>query len=240
MNETTLAANGTPKLNEALAKFQAEAPKITKDQKATVRSDKGNYTYAYVDLASVCAVAFPLLAKNGLSFFAKPDVLGSQFGMVCVLKHDSGEEERGFYPLPDKGTPQQVGSAITYARRYSLLMMTGLAPDEDDDGAAGDSQQFGRQSAAEAFENATPAPPRQRQPNGNGQRPAMSESAKADWALKIDGIVGDDDAAPVIAEIQEAMKAKTLDSTSGNALLRAVRIKRDSLANGHQKAGAPS
>jgi hypothetical protein len=160
MNDTA-----TPSLNKALAAFQAEGLKIVKDEVGVIpgKDGKQGYKYRYADLATVAAVALPVLAKHGLSFFAKPVIAGNQFGLACKLKHESGEEEEGFYPLPSQGTPQAIGSVITYARRYSLLMMTGLAPADDDDDAASanTTQRFAPQSAAEAFENASPVPPAQ-------------------------------------------------------------------------------
>ena len=177
MDETS----GTPNLNKALAAFQAEAPKITKDEVGVIpgKDGKQGYKYRYADLASVSAAALPLLGKQGLAFFAKPVIVGTQFGMVCKLKHSSGEEEEGFYPLPSQATPQQIGSVITYARRYSLLMMTGLAPDDDDDDAAAGNatQQFAPQSASAAFDNATPVPPRNGNANGNATRPPARTDA---------------------------------------------------------------
>lgn len=120
-------------LAAALAAFQAELPHIGKDNRATVKSDKGSYTYTYANLADVSAKVLPLLAKHGLSFSAKPTLDDSgRFVLHYVLRHDSGTEDAGFYPLAN-GTPQQVGSAITYARRYALLAVTGVAPDVDDD-----------------------------------------------------------------------------------------------------------
>jgi ERF superfamily len=169
MSETS--QGGTPELNAALAAFQAEAPKVIKDEVGVIpgKDGKQGYKYRYADLSTVNAVALPLLGKHGLSVFAKPGFAGNQFGIVCKLKHSSGEEEEGFYPLPASGTPQQIGSAITYARRYSMLMMTGLAPaDDDDDAAAANTpQQFAPRSAAEAFETAAPAPPRREGPLAN-------------------------------------------------------------------------
>lgn len=160
MNDTA-----TPSLNKALAAFQAEGLKIVKDEVGVIpgKDGKQGYKYRYADLATVAAVALPVLGKHGLSFFAKPVIAGNQFGLACKLKHESGEEEEGFYPLPSQGTPQAIGSVITYARRYSLLMMTGLAPADDDDDAASanTTQHFAPQSAAEAFENASPVPPAQ-------------------------------------------------------------------------------
>jgi ERF superfamily len=168
MSETT----GTPALNEALAKLQAALPRVGKDQTAKVKSDKANYSYKYADLADVSQAVLPLLGKVGLSFTAKPTMHDGAFVLHYKLRHTSGEHDEGFYPLPDpqRTGPQQVGSAITYARRYCLCAVTGVHPDgEDDDGAAA---QYAPQNAGEAFESAAPA----QRPRSNGQ-PANGAAA---------------------------------------------------------------
>lgn len=125
-----------PGLAAALAALQAELPTLGKGNTATVRGDKGSYTYRYADLADVSKAIMPLLAKQGLSFSAKPTLdEHGRFGLVYTLRHTSGESDSGVYPLPS-GKPQEMGSAITYARRYALCAVTGIAPDQDDDGHA--------------------------------------------------------------------------------------------------------
>lgn len=125
----------TENLAAALAAFQLELPTLGKGNTALVRSDKGNYSYKYADLADVSTVVLPLLAKHGLSFSCKPTIdEQGHFVLAYVLRHVSGEQDAGSYPLPSGVSPQQVGSAITFGRRYVLCAMTGVAPDEDDDG----------------------------------------------------------------------------------------------------------
>lgn len=124
-------------LSAALAAFQADLPRIGKGNLAVVRSDKGSYKYTYADLSDVSAVVLPAIARHGLSFSAKPTLNNEgRFVLEYVLRHTSGEHDHGQYPLPPTGTPQQIGSAITYARRYALSAVTGIVPDEDDDGQA--------------------------------------------------------------------------------------------------------
>jgi hypothetical protein len=130
-------------LAEALARVQARLPHIQKTKTATVRSDKGNYSYNYADLGDIAPAIHPLLAEQGLAWITKPTLdTDGRFVLAYTLSHaESGESETGVYPLPDptKVTAQQVGSAITYARRYTLCCVTGIVPDEDDDArAAGD------------------------------------------------------------------------------------------------------
>lgn len=121
----------TSSLASALAAFQLELPTLGKGNVANT----GTYSYRYADLADVSTLVLPLLAKQGLSFSAKPTIdEQGRFVLAYALRHVSGDSDCGSYPLPS-GTPQQVGSAITYARRYALCAVSGIAPDEDDDGS---------------------------------------------------------------------------------------------------------
>lgn len=125
----------TENLASALAAFQASLPHVGKDNLAVVKSDKGSYKYTYADLADVSRIVLPALASHGLSFSAKPTLLDGKFVLEYTLRHTSGETDTGYYPLSG-GTPQQVGSAVTYARRYCLSAITGVVADEDGDGQA--------------------------------------------------------------------------------------------------------
>jgi ERF superfamily len=128
----------TATLAAALAELQTKLPRIGKDKTARVTSQRTGktHTYDYVNLATVSHAILPLLGGLGLSFTSRPTLTeDGQFVLAYSLMHASGERENGTYPLPGSGTPQEIGSAITYARRYSLCAVTGVAPDEDDDDA---------------------------------------------------------------------------------------------------------
>jgi hypothetical protein len=135
-----------PELAKALAAFQAEAPKVTKGSRAEIQPREGRaYSYEYAELGAVNEAVLPLLGKHGLSFLAKPTWVSRpdssmSFVLIYKLMHSSGEQEVGLWPLPppEKAGMQQLGSAITYARRYAFQAVTGVAPSpgEDDDGAA--------------------------------------------------------------------------------------------------------
>ena len=136
-----------PALAEALAKFQAEVPKVTKRRTAKIEPrDKAGYEYDYADMGELVEQVLPLLGKHGLSFLAKPTWLliegmtNPLFCLVYKLMHASGEQEVGLWPLPSpaQARPQDLGSAISYARRYSFQAVTGVAPaPQEDDDAAG-------------------------------------------------------------------------------------------------------
>ena len=125
----------TSKLAEALVAFQAEMPTVHKGRTATVPMKAGgSYRYSYADLADVSETATPLLVKHGLSFSARPRrVEDGSCEIAGVLRHVSGEFDEGALPLYGR-TAQEIGSSITYARRYLLGCMTGIVTDDDEDG----------------------------------------------------------------------------------------------------------
>lgn len=99
----------------------------------------------YADLDSVTRAVRPVYAKHGLSFLQAPWWIDGNDLLVTTLMHASGQWMRSVMRLgaaPDKSgkiTPQSVGSALTYARRYALTGMANIAQtdhDADDDGNA--------------------------------------------------------------------------------------------------------
>jgi hypothetical protein len=180
--------NGTPphvNLAEALAAFQAELPKLTKDEKAKVKGetkDGRSYdrSYGYADLAQVVETVLPVLGKHGLSVTSKStfDQQGN-FILEVALLHESGEREIGYWPLPDprRSGPQDIGSAMTYGRRYLTLALSGTYPGgEDDDG------QKAQTSARERWEDAQPA--QRHRPVDDRQREAGQEPQAASAPVK--------------------------------------------------------
>jgi len=225
-------ANGNANLNAALAKLQATLPKISKGETGEVSGQTKDgrpfkYSYKYADLAAISAAVMPALGAVGLAFTAKPTLSGGQFVLAYSLLHESGEHDDGEYPLPSQGTPQAIGSAITYARRYCLCAVTGIAPDEDDDGvAAGEiarmDRSYRQESAGEAFQNAAPAPPRT-------TRPAPAEAPAANGSAP--GTEADPSQGWIDSALQRAAGFKAEDA--GRELWREVAAKRkDGAING--------
>jgi hypothetical protein len=121
----------------ALSRFQATVPHIGKGNTAQVKSDKGNYSYSYADLTDITLAALPLLAEHGFAWSAKTMLTPAGFILLSSLKHRAGWTETCEWPLPDpvKSSAQQVGSALTYGRRYTFTALTGVAPGGEDDDA---------------------------------------------------------------------------------------------------------
>lgn len=129
-------------LAAALAAVQAELPDIPKTLTAKVKTrDGGQYSYKYADLADVSKAILPLLGQHGLAFTASPTLVDGKLVLAYSLLHEGGEERTGVYPLTG-GTAQEFGSSLTYARRYVLGAMTGVAPEGDDDGQGASAVQM--------------------------------------------------------------------------------------------------
>jgi hypothetical protein len=116
----------------ALAKVQAEIDPPTKDAKV----DAGAKKYRYATLANVWDACRGPLSKHGLSLTQHPGtVANGVVTLTTVIGHVSGEYMISEFEMPAQITAQGVGSAITYACRYSLMAILGIPP-EDDDGQA--------------------------------------------------------------------------------------------------------
>jgi hypothetical protein len=104
----------------------------------------------YADLSEVVEAVVPALNKAGIGVMQFPSYDGELVGVTTVLMHESGATVTGTLHLrPSKSDPQGVGSAVTYARRYSLLAMTGAAPEDDDGNSASGPREQPRQTRRE-------------------------------------------------------------------------------------------
>lgn len=130
------------KLAAALAKAQMTLKSPTKGHKVDYKDKSGReIKYSYADLSDCIEALKEPLSSNGLSYMQTLEFkrIGNAmvYGLVTTLMHESGEFADSFHPLPEPGQsrPQEFGSALTYARRYSISAITGMASEEDDDGA---------------------------------------------------------------------------------------------------------
>lgn len=136
------------KLAEALAKAQGAIEGAKKDQANPYFKSK------YADLSSVWDACRKPLAENGLAVVQT--TCGSDPDTVTVetlLTHLSGEWIMSRLSMrPVKSDPQGIGSCITYARRYSLAAMVGVAPEDDDGNAASQKTFESKATVAKKFE----------------------------------------------------------------------------------------
>lgn len=101
---------------------------------ADLDSENPHYKSKYASLASIRDATVPILAKNGIAVTQTPSATESgSLILTTRFSHSSGEWIEGSYPVAfDK--PQAMGSALTYAKRYSLASMCTIAAEQDDDG----------------------------------------------------------------------------------------------------------
>lgn len=122
-------------LTKALSSAQGEIKGAAKD------ANNPHFRSQYADLQSVWDAIRGPLTKNGLMVTQHPSVSfdgeGAVVDVLTLLSHTSDQwvESILSMPLPNP-TPQAIGSAITYARRYALQSVVGVAPMDDDGEAA--------------------------------------------------------------------------------------------------------
>ncbi len=115
------------KLAVAMTAAQAELKNAAFDK------ENPHFKSRYATLAAVRDTVAPTLSKHELSVVQTTDFDGGAWLVQTRIIHTSGQWIESVYPFAiDK--PQQMGSALTYARRYSLSMICGIASEEDDDG----------------------------------------------------------------------------------------------------------
>jgi len=109
--------------------------KVQKDLKHAKKDDKGAFG-KYADLATVYEVIRKPLVENGFSYIHSLTTQedGTHF-VDTLLMHETGGTFKTSLPLIiNKRDMQGLGSAITYAKRYGISMIVGLASEEDDEG----------------------------------------------------------------------------------------------------------
>lgn len=123
---------GKSEIYAALAKAQQSIGKAVKD------SNNPHFGSKYADLSSVMDACMAALTEHGICVFH--EIHESELKtrvLTTVLAHGSGERIECSVPLLlGKDNMQGLGSAITYARRYGLMSLAGVAPDDDDGNAA--------------------------------------------------------------------------------------------------------
>ena len=105
---------------------------------ASKNSKNPHFKNTYADLSAVIDAVKPALNEAGIVFLQTPTPSDNGYLFLTTrLIHESGEwiEDTATCPLP-KQDPQGYGSALTYARRYSLMAACGIAPEDDDGNSA--------------------------------------------------------------------------------------------------------
>ena len=103
----------------------------------------------YADLGACIDAVEDALLDNGIAAYHESSLDDSGITIECILLHESGETIRGgkLHVPAVKHDPQGFGSAMTYARRYSLMAVCGIAPEDDDGNAAADARKKASEQA---------------------------------------------------------------------------------------------
>lgn len=136
MNDEALNA-----LYAALADAQAELknPEKTKEGKVkgTAKASGKEYEYGfkYADIGDVLEAVLPVFSKHGLSVMQPTKIDNGSILLITRIAHKAGGVIESEYPVCSlNGNHQAMGAALTYARRYALTSLIGIAAVDDTDG----------------------------------------------------------------------------------------------------------
>src|SRR5471032_1183668 len=122
----------------ALAKAQAELTNPEKSLTATIRSPfprESDRTFRYASLSSGLDIVRKALGKHEIATVQTSAI--DEAGLIrltTVLAHSSGEwvsSDWPVCPVSETGAPHRMGAALTYARRYALFTLVGIAGEDD-------------------------------------------------------------------------------------------------------------
>src|SRR6516165_9678726 len=126
-------------LAAALAKAQAQLVNTEKSLTATIRTGRageGDQTFRYAPLASGLDIVRKTLGQHEIATVQTTEI-DRAAGMVnlrTMLAHASGEwiaSDWPVCPIADTASPRRMGAALTYARRYALFTLVGIAGEDD-------------------------------------------------------------------------------------------------------------
>jgi len=150
-------------------------------------SENPHFRSKFVDLATAWDAVKTALWNHGLTVLQTTDVReNGATVLVTHLEHTSGQQRISVYPLiPAKDRdPQALGAALTYARRYTLMAILGLAPEDDD----------GETASKKGNSEPPKAPPKASQPAKSAEKPATNgpaASASSDTLAKLQSLALD-------------------------------------------------
>src|SRR5437588_7673461 len=124
-------------LAPALAKAQAELVNPEKSLTATIRSGRpgeGERSFRYAPLSSGLDIVRKTLGQHEIATVQTTAIEGGVVNLTTMLAHASGEwiaSDWPVCPVSETANPQRMGAALTYARRYALFTLVGIAGEDD-------------------------------------------------------------------------------------------------------------
>jgi len=164
----------------ALAKAQGEMAAAKKD------STNPFYHSRYADLAQIVEAIRKPLSDNGLAIsqLIQPDAEAAV--VETILMHQSGEWLSSIIQLkPVKTDPQGIGSALTYARRYALGAIVGLATEEDDDAESAMGRDGSKSRPKEPKPTRVSSTPQKTPPATSSEASAYNKTPRASFSEQL-------------------------------------------------------
>ena len=160
--------------------MQKIAQSFVKAQKAfgpaLKSSTNPHFRTKYADLSACVEAVIDALNDNGIALIQQTHECDNGVSVETIFMHESGEMlSTGRLHVPAaKQDPQGYGSALTYARRYSLMAACGIAPEDDDANAA-----------SKKFVKPEPKPEPKVEPKVETKIPAHIEGFDTGWQIKV-------------------------------------------------------
>ena len=173
-------------LASALAKAQAELVNPEKSLTATIRggrSGEGERSFRYAPLASGLDIVRKTLGQHEIATLQTTaiDQTAGMVNLTTTLAHASGEwiaSDWPVCPIAETANPQRMGAALTYARRYALFTLVGIAGEDDIDApdlCAGPSSLSSSTAPEGALQPGQGNSPRREPGNGRGRGSTKNE-----------------------------------------------------------------
>lgn len=190
-------AAGHANLIAALAAAQMQMGRALKS------ATNPHFKTRYADLAEVMDACMGALNANGIAVMQPVTEREGQRFVTTILAHESGDRAECAIPLiVQKNDMQGLGGAITYARRYGLMCMAGIAPEDDDGNTA-----------------AAAAPPPRQTPGPHPAIAALDAAPTLDALAAVwTGLTPEARKAPGVAEAKDARKAALARPPVGTVL----------------------
>lgn len=118
----------------ALAQARPAFTSITRNRTVKVSTAKGSYDFAYATLDHILEAVTPALSAQGLAVVSGMDEGENTLHVITRLAHSSGQWIETAVRVGSPERLQELGSALTYGRRYGISAILGIQADDDDDG----------------------------------------------------------------------------------------------------------
>jgi len=209
-----MRSESTKEIATALSTFQGKITAVKKD------AVNPFYKSKYATLDTIWETIRKPLSENGLSVAQTMNVFGDKSLLETTLYHTSGEWISGIQLVnPVKDDPQSLGSAISYARRYSLSALLGIVADEDDDGNVATKPETRPKVESKAPEKTVS--PTAETPEKNEPSITPPQTKKIYASVKEKGVTADQ-AKAYLKDVFHKMSTKELTISEANRLIEDI------------------